>query len=374
MGWLGSGRAGPSSASAGPAPPTVPAPPDPRWVLQACTSHGRAAPWPLSAAGGARQHADVLAGAGTRHPWCHSRASGSPAPTSGPGSPHPRSGQGSPPSGDAGSSSGSGRAELGVKGCLVHQWAEAHVHVAQAAATPQPEQPPHKCFGVPAACGKRQQQERPWRSRSASSKVAPLGARSPQAAAPPSSPTYRASCLGHAPALPLPRPFRPLHSLGAAHRSWLPTVPTRQAFWPQRHPPPQGFGTKTSSVQPPPSSSSLESCSNTLILGTRVLRCWLLSFFLLFRPYLEHMEVPRPRAESQLQLPAHTTARAWPWFWATDPIACGNARLLMQWASPGIEPASSQTLCQVLNSLSHSRNSSQLLSLQFFKFYICFRA
>ena len=37
--------------------------------------------------------------------------------------------------------------------------------------------------------------------------------------------------------------------------------------------------------------------------------------------------------------------------------ACSNARSLTHWARPGIEPAASQRLCQVLYLMSHSGNS-----------------
>ena len=37
--------------------------------------------------------------------------------------------------------------------------------------------------------------------------------------------------------------------------------------------------------------------------------------------------------------------------------ACGNAGSLTRWVGLGIEPASSGTVCQVLNSLSHNGNS-----------------
>lgn len=40
---------------------------------------------------------------------------------------------------------------------------------------------------------------------------------------------------------------------------------------------------------------------------------------------------------------------------SANSTACGNARSLTHWGRPGIEPASSWTLCQVLNHLSHSR-------------------
>ena len=55
--------------------------------------------------------------------------------------------------------------------------------------------------------------------------------------------------------------------------------------------------------------------------------------------------------------------RPQPWqlqIWAkpvTYATAGGNARSLTHWARPGIEPASSQALCWVLNPPGHSRNS-----------------
>ena len=41
----------------------------------------------------------------------------------------------------------------------------------------------------------------------------------------------------------------------------------------------------------------------------------------------------------------------------TYTAACSNARSLTHWARPGIQPASSQTLCWVLNLLSYNRSS-----------------
>ena len=40
---------------------------------------------------------------------------------------------------------------------------------------------------------------------------------------------------------------------------------------------------------------------------------------------------------------------------------CSKSRSLIHWARPGIEPASSQILCQFLNLLSHHRNSTAIL-------------
>ena len=43
--------------------------------------------------------------------------------------------------------------------------------------------------------------------------------------------------------------------------------------------------------------------------------------------------------------------------YATYAAACGNTGSLTHWVRPGIKPTSSQRQCQVLNSLSHNRNS-----------------
>ena len=59
----------------------------------------------------------------------------------------------------------------------------------------------------------------------------------------------------------------------------------------------------------------------------------------------------RLEVESEMQLPAYTTAAA------TQDLSLWHSGSLTHWARPGIEPASSQTLCQVLNPLSHHRNS-----------------
>ena len=60
-----------------------------------------------------------------------------------------------------------------------------------------------------------------------------------------------------------------------------------------------------------------------------------------------------------------------PWqhqIWGTSvtfAAACSNARSLTHWARPGIKPASSQTLCWVLNPLSHNENSLRQFSNPF---------
>ena len=73
---------------------------------------------------------------------------------------------------------------------------------------------------------------------------------------------------------------------------------------------------------------------------------WLVCFFL--GPHLRHIEVPRLGVKSELQLQAAS---------ATYTTAHDNARSLTHWARPGIEPETSWTLCQVLNLMSHTRNS-----------------
>ena len=42
---------------------------------------------------------------------------------------------------------------------------------------------------------------------------------------------------------------------------------------------------------------------------------------------------------------------------ATYATTCGNDKSLTHWGRPGIKPTSSQTLCQVLNLLSHNESS-----------------
>ena len=77
-------------------------------------------------------------------------------------------------------------------------------------------------------------------------------------------------------------------------------------------------------------------------------------FFVFLGPHPWRMEVPRPGVEAKLQLPACTTATA-----TWDPSCLCNLHCSLQQhrARPGIGPASSQTLCRVLNPLSHNGNS-----------------
>ena len=71
------------------------------------------------------------------------------------------------------------------------------------------------------------------------------------------------------------------------------------------------------------------------------------SFFFLGL-HQRHIEVPRLGIKSELQLPAYA-------------IACGNAGSLMHWVRLGIKLASSLTLCQVLNPLSHNGHSELMV-------------
>ena len=75
------------------------------------------------------------------------------------------------------------------------------------------------------------------------------------------------------------------------------------------------------------------------------------------------MEVPRLAVESELQLPAYTTATAIPNLsHICDLQSClANARSLTHWARPGIEPTSLRTQWWVLNLLSHNRSSSRVV-------------
>ena len=71
------------------------------------------------------------------------------------------------------------------------------------------------------------------------------------------------------------------------------------------------------------------------------------------------MEVPRLWVEWQLQLQLQPTLQSQQHQIPATSVthtACNNARSLIHWVRPGIEPASLQRLCQVLNLLNHSRN------------------
>ena len=85
------------------------------------------------------------------------------------------------------------------------------------------------------------------------------------------------------------------------------------------------------------------------------------------------MEVPGQGDESELQLRRMPQPQLQQWgIWtasATCTTACKNAGSLTHWASPGIEPASSWTLCLFLNLLSHKGNSSFCFSIMFFQHF-----
>ena len=79
--------------------------------------------------------------------------------------------------------------------------------------------------------------------------------------------------------------------------------------------------------------------------------------FFLFMAIPEACEVPRLKIESELQLPAYTTATEMP-----DPslicdLSHSNAISLTHQARPGIKPASSQRQHHVFNLLRHNGNS-----------------
>ena len=57
----------------------------------------------------------------------------------------------------------------------------------------------------------------------------------------------------------------------------------------------------------------------------------------------------------------HSHSNADPSCICTLPTACSNVRSLTHWSRPGIEPAFSWTLCQILNPLSHNGNSCSLV-------------
>ena len=57
---------------------------------------------------------------------------------------------------------------------------------------------------------------------------------------------------------------------------------------------------------------------------------------------------------------SHSNTRSEPYL-RLNTAACGNTWSLTHWAKPGIKSASSQILCWVLNSLSHSGNTVPLL-------------
>ena len=80
------------------------------------------------------------------------------------------------------------------------------------------------------------------------------------------------------------------------------------------------------------------------LYGYRLLSLFFHSFFLGL--HLQHLEVPRLGVELELQLLVYAMTH-------------GNTIFLTYWVSPGVKPASSRTLCQVRNLLSHNGNSLQ---------------
>ena len=87
-------------------------------------------------------------------------------------------------------------------------------------------------------------------------------------------------------------------------------------------------------------------------------------FLFFVRLHLLHIEVPGLGVKLEIQLPAYITATA-----TLDlnhicdlHLSLQQRHILNPWAMPGIEPASSETLCQVLNPLSHSTSSLFLIA------------
>ena len=74
------------------------------------------------------------------------------------------------------------------------------------------------------------------------------------------------------------------------------------------------------------------------------------------------LEVPRQGAESELQLPAYTTATATLVLSCICNLCCSlwKCPILNPMTDTGIKSASSQTLCQVLNPLRHNRHACSL--------------
>ena len=80
------------------------------------------------------------------------------------------------------------------------------------------------------------------------------------------------------------------------------------------------------------------------------------------------MEVPRLEGESELQLqPAPEPQQHWILATSvTNVTACGNTGSLTHSVRPGIDTASSWTLCQVLNPLNHNGNAKGEIFFFFF--------
>ena len=84
-----------------------------------------------------------------------------------------------------------------------------------------------------------------------------------------------------------------------------------------------------------------------------------LLFFFFLRPQLWHMEIPDQGVRLELQLPVYgiATATLHPSHICNLCYSLQQHQTLSHWARPGIECTYTQTLCQVLNLLSHNRNS-----------------
>ena len=76
--------------------------------------------------------------------------------------------------------------------------------------------------------------------------------------------------------------------------------------------------------------------------------------------HLWPIKVPRLGVQLELQLPQPQKCRIRAAS-VTYVAPCSNMGSLTHWARPGVQPVSSETLCRVLNPLSHNGNSSSVL-------------
>ena len=95
------------------------------------------------------------------------------------------------------------------------------------------------------------------------------------------------------------------------------------------------------------------------------------TFFFFLWPHLRHMEVPGLGVELELPFrPMPQTQEQQIWAVSvTYSATCGYAKSLTYWVRPGIEPTCSQRQHQVLNLLSHGRNSL-ILDILFYQFLL----
>ena len=107
----------------------------------------------------------------------------------------------------------------------------------------------------------------------------------------------------------------------------------------------------------------LHSCNFNILLRSKVKGF----FFSFLQPHLWHIKIPRPGVESELQL--HPTPQPQQHkilaVSATYAAAYSITRYLNHWAMPGIELTFSRGQQQLLNPLSHNRNSLKDVNTDF---------